>query len=168
MRLILTLLVAFFSVSASAKQSDKRIAFYKPELREAKKHRTNDLFKSYLELSAFRHKTLAQNIANVNTPGYKADEVEMPDGFDGLVGKRRASRKITMARTSSKHIGGSKDSNGKFSSHKLKDPYEIKKNGNNVSMVQQTSKISQNKNNYNVAVKGYATLNSLFGTVVGK
>lgn len=168
MRLVLTLLVAFFAVSANAKQSGKHITLYKPDIREAKRHRTNDLFKSYLELSAFRHKTLAQNVANVNTPGYKADEVEMPDEFDGLVGKGKASRKISMTRTSSKHIGGSKDSNGTFSSQKLKDPYEIKKNGNNVSMAQQMSKISQNRSDYNAAVKGYATLNSLYGTVVGK
>lgn len=168
MRVVLIFLVAFFAVSASAKQSDKHIALYKTDVREAKKHRTNDLFKSYLELSSFRHKTLAQNVANVNTPGYKADEVEMPDDFDGLVGRGASSRKIAMARTSSGHIGGSKGSNGKFASHKLKDPYEVKKNGNNVSMAQQMSKVSSNKKDYEVAVKGYATLNSLYGTVVGK
>ena len=168
MRLVLTLLVAFFAVSVSAKQSDKHIALYKPNVREAKKHRTNDLFKSYLELSSFRHKTLAQNVANVNTPGYKANEVEMPDDFNGLVGRGASSRKIAMAKTSSKHIGGSKDSSGKFASHKLKDPYEVKKNGNNVSMAQQMSKVSSNRKDYEVAVKGYATLNSLYGTVIGK
>lgn len=168
MRLVLTLLVAFFAVSASAKQSDRHIALYKPDVREAKKHRTNDLFKSYLELSSFRHKTLAQNVANVNTPGYKANEVEMPEDFDDLIGKGRTSRKISMARTSSRHIGGSKDSSGKFVAQKLKDPYEVKKNGNNVSMAQQISKVSSNKKDYEVAVKGYATLNSLYGTVVGK
>lgn len=168
MRLILIILVAFISISAEAKQSANHIPLYKPNVREAKKYRTNDLFKSYLELSAFRHKTLAQNVANVNTPGYKADEVAMPDDFNDLRGKGNVSKKITLARTSSKHIGGNKGADKKFSSHKLKDPYEVKKNGNNVSMAQQMSKISQNKNDYNVAVKGYATLNSLYGTVVGK
>ena len=167
-RSILIILVAFLSVSAEAKQPSNHIALYKPDMREAKKYRTNDLFKSYLELSAFRHKTLAQNVANVNTPGYKADEVEMPDEFNDLLGKGGTSKKVVLGRTSSKHISGSKGSDKKFSSHKLKDPYEIKKNGNNVSMAQQMSKISQNKNDYNVAVKGYATLNSLYGTVVGK
>lgn len=168
MRVILIIIGLFFSVSAEAKQQSKHITLYKPDARESKRYRTNDLFKSYLELSAFRHKTLAQNVANVNTPGYKADEVDMPDDFSDLVEKGKASKKISLARTSSKHISGSKGSDKRFSSHKLKDPYEIKKNGNNVSMAQQMSKISQNKNDYNVAVKGYATLNSLYGTVVGK
>jgi len=155
-------------LAANAERSSGHISLHKADVRETKKHRTNDLFKSYLELSSFRHKTLAQNVANVNTPGYKADEVGMPEGHDGLVGRGKTSRKITMARTSSQHISGNKDSNGKFSSQKLKDPYEIKKNGNNVSMGQQMTKIAQNKNDYNVAVKGYATLNSLYGTVIGK
>lgn len=168
MRLILIILSLFLSVSTEAKQQAKHITLYKPDVRESKKYRTSDLFKSYLELSAFRHKTLAQNVANVNTPGYKADEVKMPDDFNDLLGKERTSKKVTLARTSSKHISGNNESDKKFSSHKLKDPYEIKKNGNNVSMAQQMSKISQNKNDYNIAVKGYATLNSLYGTVVGK
>lgn len=168
MRSILIILVAFLSVSAEAKQSFNHIAVYKPDTREAKKYRTNYLFKSYLELSAFRHKTLAQNVANINTPGYKADEVEMPDKFNDLFGKVGTLKKIILTRASSKHISRSKGSDKKFSSYKLKDPYEIKKNGNNVSTAQQMSKISQNKNDYNVAVKGYVTLNSLYGTLVGK
>jgi flagellar basal-body rod protein FlgB len=167
-RLIVALFIASFAFAASAERSSSHIPLHKQSVRETKKHRTNDLFKSYLELSSFRHKTLAQNVANVNTPGYKADEVGMPEGYDGLIGRGKTSRKITMAKTSSKHISGNKDSSGKFSSHKLKDPYEIKKNGNNVSMGQQMTKIAQNKNDYNVAVKGYATLNSLYGTVIGK
>lgn len=168
MKIVLVLLVAFISLSANAERSGGHITLHKPNVREAKKHRTNDLFKSYLELSSFRHKTLAQNVANVNTPGYKADEVAMPDEYNGIVGRGKTSRKITMTRTSSKHISGSNGSNGRFSSEKLKDPYEIKKNGNNVSMSQQMTKIAQNRNDYNAAVKGYATLNSLYGTVVGK
>ena len=68
------------------------IPLFKTGTRESKKHTTNDLFKSYLELSSFRHKVLSQNISNVNTPGYKADEVTMPDDFDGLAGKGKAHR----------------------------------------------------------------------------
>jgi flagellar basal-body rod protein FlgB len=163
--LILFLLLSTISVNAD---SEKKITIFKSNTKNAKQYNTNDLFKSYLVLSSFRHKVLAQNIANVNTPGYKADEVEIPDNYEDLVGTGRISRKISMKKTSSKHISGIGDSNGNFASHKLKDPYEIKKNGNNVSMIQQTSKISQNQSNYNSAVKGYATLNSLYSTVIGK
>ena len=71
-------------------------------------------------------------------------------------------------RTSNHHLVGSRGEEEKFSSHKLQDPYEVKKNGNNVSMQQQITKLSQNKNEYAAAVKAYSTTNSLFSTVLGK
>ena len=70
---------------------------------------------------------MVQNIVIVNTPGYKSNEVEMPEDFDDLVGKGRTARKISMAKISFKHIGASKDSSGKFVIQKFKDPYEVKK-----------------------------------------
>jgi flagellar basal-body rod protein FlgB len=167
-RFILVLLATLTALNANAGRSSNHITLHKPDTRKAKSHQTNDLFKSYLELSSFRHKILAQNVANINTPRYKADDVDIPEEYDEIVGKGKLARKISMSCTSSQHLGGSKGSSGKFSSHKLKDPYEIKKNGNNVSMNQQMTKIAQNKNEYNAALKGYATLNSLYGTVVGK
>lgn len=146
----------------------EHIPLLKTADRVNKKHKTNDLFKSYLELSGFKHKVLSQNLANVNTPGYKADDVEIPTNYSDLAGDGKLSRKIKMARTSNKHIAGSPDSEGAFSSHKLQDPYETKMNGNNVSLIQQTTKLSQNKNDYTAAVKAYATTNSLFSSVLGK
>jgi flagellar basal-body rod protein FlgB len=164
-RFILVLLATLTAFSANA---SNHITLHKPNTRVSKSHNTNDLFKSYLELSSFRHKTLAENVANINTPGYKAEDVDIPKEYNEIVGKGKMTRKIGMSCTSSKHLSGNKGSSGKFSSHKLKDPYEVKKNGNNISMNQQMTKIAQNKNEYNAALKGYATLNSLYGTVVGK
>jgi flagellar basal-body rod protein FlgB len=133
-----------------------------------KKYKTNDLFKSYLELSSFKHKVLSQNLANINTPRYKADDVEMPTNYDNIAGDQKLNHKINMARTSDKHIAGSPGTESKFSSHKLKDPYETKMNGNNVSLAQQTTKLSQNKNDYLASVKAYSTTNALFSSVLGK
>lgn len=129
---------------------------------------TNELLKSYLELTSFRHKILSQNLANVNTPRYKAEEVAAPKEYADLTGKGKAMRSIKLVRTTDKHIGGGQDSAGKFAVHKLQDPYEIKPNGNNVSLAQQMTKVSQNQQDYNAAVKGYAVMNSLVSAVLGK
>jgi len=129
---------------------------------------TNELMKSYLELTSFRHKVLSQNLANVNTPGYKAEEVDAPKEYSDLTGKGKAARGVRLARTADNHIDGGQKSGGKFSSHKLKDPYEVKPNGNNVSLAQQMTKVSQNQQDYNAAVKGYAVMNSLVSAVLGK
>ncbi len=167
MKGLLAILIMLITSSASA-ESAQRIALLKPEQRSVKQHQTNDLFKSYLEVSAYRNKVLSQNLANVNTPGYKADEVAMPDSLDALAGDGKTTHNVRMKVTSDKHMLGWQGKDGKFASHKLKDPDEIKKNGNNVSLRQQMTKLSQNKSDYAAAVKGYATMNSLFSSVLSK
>jgi flagellar basal-body rod protein FlgB len=167
MKGLVAILIMLITASASA-ESGQRIALLKPEQRAAKQHQTNDLFKSYLEASAYRNKVLSQNLANVNTPGYKADEVTMPSSLNELSGSGKTTHSVRMKVTSDKHIHGSKGKDGKFISHKLKDPDEVKKNGNNVSLRQQMTKLSQNKSDYTAAVKGYATVNSLFSSVLSK
>ena len=146
----------------------QRIALVAPQQHDIKKLPTNDLFKSYLEASSFRNKILSQNVANINTPSYKADEVAMPSSIEELVGEGKTTHKVRMNVTSRKHLGGAAGAEGKFSSHKLKDPDEVKKNGNNVSMRQQMTKLAQNKTDYSAAVKAYATINSLYSSVIGK
>lgn len=170
MKKLLAFFITFsvFVANIALAREVNHITLHNTGAKEDKKFKTNDLFKSYLELSAFRHKVLSQNLANVNTPGYKADEVTMPTKYEELRGKGKVRRKIRMVRTSNKHMIGAKDSNGKFESHKLQDPYEIKKNGNNVSLAQQMTKLSQNKNDYAAAAKAYATTNSLFSSVLGR
>lgn len=140
----------------------------------AKKNRnpnTNDLLKSYLEFSAFRHKVLSENIANINTPNYKAEDVSVPQKYEDLVSaKAGASDRVFLATTNNHHIAGSATSSKKsrFTSRKIKDPYEIKPNGNNVSLAQQMTKLSRNQSDYNTAVKSYSTTNALISAVLGK
>ncbi len=135
---------------------------------DGKNTTTNELMKSYLELTAFKHKVLSENLANVNTPGYKAQDVHAPKDYSDLTEKGKSNRVLKLVRTSDNHIADTKRSNGKLSSHKLKDPYEVKPNGNNVSLAQQMTKLSQNQQDYNAAVKGYAVMNSLVSAVLGK
>ncbi|PCJ29431.1 MAG: flagellar basal body rod protein FlgB [Rickettsiales bacterium] len=166
---VLAVFIAFVSnASAATRSRPGHLPLRSADAREYRTHKTNDLFKSYLELSSFRHKIIAQNLANVNTPGYKADEVSMPVQYSDLAGSGQVVRKIGMIRTSNRHIASKKGAAGRFSSHKLHDPYEIKKNGNNVSLSQQIGKLSENKNDYAAVVKGYATTNSLFSSAIGK
>ncbi len=167
MKRLLTVLIIMVAGSASA-QSEQRMALLKPEQKAAKQHQTKDLFKSYLEISAYRNKVLSQNLANINTPGYKADEVSMPESLDELSGEGKTTHNVQMKVTSERHMAGSKGKDGKFTIQKLKDPDEVKKNGNNVSLRQQMTKLSQNKSDYAAAVKGYATTNSLFSSVLSK
>jgi flagellar basal-body rod protein FlgB len=167
-KLLLSLSLLFLFVGSAQAKGDSRLVLEKPATREEKNYQTNDLFKAYLDATSFRHKVLSQNIANINTPGYKADEVEIPTKYDVLIGEKKKIKRVSLAITSEKHILGHNKPAGKFESHKLKDPYEIKPNGNNVSLAQQMTKLSQNQQDYNAAVKGYAATNALLSTTLGK
>lgn len=127
---------------------------------------TAKMLRTYLDIVSFRHKILSKNIANVNTPGYKADEVRLPQKFADLVGTR--SKKIQLKATSTKHIVKNDDNNNGVASCKLTDPFETKPNGNNVSLTQQLTKISQNQTLYDTALKAYASSSNLVSTILGK
>ncbi len=145
------------------------MAFLKPVLADnAKKNSltTSALLQSHLKLSAFRHKVLSNNLANINTPRYTADEVKLPKKEEDLIQLR--SHKLKLAVTSVKHFKGNHKYDTDFPVEKLKDPDEIKMNGNNVSLSQQLTKLSENQVNYDVALQAYKSSNGLVSAVLGK
>ncbi len=165
---VLLVFVHLLFQSSYAYGDVERLKLRKTKDQENKNYQTNELLKSALELSSFRHKILSQNMANINTPGYKADEVATPKEYSDLISGGRSNKKIKLKKTTSNHLDGAYTKSGKFASHKLEDPYEIKPNGNNVSLAQQMTKISQNQQDYSAALKGYNATNSLISTEHGK
>lgn len=60
-----------------------------------------------LGLRQQRHKVLASNIANADTPGYKARDLDFSSELKKAVGKGGASGQgLSLARTSERHIAG--------------------------------------------------------------
>lgn len=133
-----------------------------------KKATTNDLVRSHLNLVSFRHKVLSENLANLNTPGYKANEVAMPSTVEELAAGSKGHKRITLKTTSARHLRGNHSSDSKYTAHKLQDPLEVKQNGNNVSLAQQVNKLSQNQTAYDTGLKISASTNSLISTILGK
>lgn len=170
MKNLIFCLIMFAELCINIMQVDaaQHIALAQADQKQKRDHKTNDLYKSYLEYSAYRNEVLSQNLANVNTPSYKADEVYIPNNFNELAGNNGASRKINIVKTSDMHISKHKNNESRLRKQKLKDPDEVKKNGNNVSLRQQMTKLSQNKMDYTTAIKSYATINSLFSSIIGK
>lgn len=58
-------------------------------------------YKSYLDLSSYRHKLLAGNIANVSTPGFKSKDISFTDEFKRLTAE---TPKLTPVVTNERHI----------------------------------------------------------------
>ena len=62
-----------------------------------------------LNLRAYRQQVLASNIANADTPGYQARDVDFSKALQAAVGGRMGT--VTLATTSPQHIAGSRSSN---------------------------------------------------------
>ncbi len=101
------------------------------------------LLEEIIKTSAFRHKVLASNIANVDTPGYKAKDVPFSQEINSQV--------IRMTKTCPDHLQGSKN------------PKEVKgmvpverssgEDGNNVALDMELANMTENALLYEAGVK---------------
>jgi flagellar basal-body rod protein FlgB len=101
------------------------------------------LLEEIIKTSAFRHKVLASNIANVDTPGYKAKDVPFSQEINNQV--------IRMTQTNPEHL------------HGTKNPKEVKgmvpvertsgEDGNNVALDMEMANMTENALLYEAGVK---------------
>lgn len=67
---------------------------------------------SALSLRAQRQQLIASNIANADTPNFKARDVDFKSAFETAVGKRASASMDGMARTNERHLGGTGGASG--------------------------------------------------------
>jgi flagellar basal-body rod protein FlgB len=70
---------------------------------------------SALDLRARRQEILAANIANSDTPNYKARDLDFASALKSVMGG--AGGNIALARTSSRHLAGAGSSSGSAGGH---------------------------------------------------
>jgi len=99
-----------------------------------------------------RQEVLAQNIANADTPGYKARDVKAFQ-FKELI--RKESANLTMASTSEKHLRGQPRRTTDSGSQENRTPYETTTNGNSVVLEEQMAKMSESSVNYRLTTQLY-------------
>ena len=86
-----------------------------------------------------RQKVLSSNIANINTPGYKTQDLV----FDHEL--KKASKDLPLATTHKDHISHEIDEAKKVNPRLVKvDNLEEQNDGNNVNLDQQMSEMSKN------------------------
>ena len=99
-----------------------------------------------------RQEILAQNIANSDTPGYKARDVK---GFQFKELIRRESANLTMASTTANHLRGQRKRTTDFGIIKERQPFETAPNGNSVVLEEQMAKMSESSVNYRLTTQLY-------------
>lgn len=111
-----------------------------------------------------RHEVLAQNVANVSTPQYIAQDLEKPEFLEQKHHKVKI-KKVRMLTTNPHHLVG-KNKNHKYST-KLDKDSPMKPNKNNVDLAKQVTNIAQNTDETSMALKNYRTAMDLINTASG-
>lgn len=121
-----------------------------PEVKEMRnENHMMTVLQKALDASWIRHKVISNNIANVDTPNYKAYRVE----FEDLLKDAVKSRNITTHTTNPKHfpIGG--DSLERVNPRIVRDRNtSTRMDGNNVDIDVQTASLANNTIMYQVLV----------------
>lgn len=93
-----------------------------------------------------RHRILAQNVANSNTPNYQAKDLRNLD-FSSPFGSFQKTMHI--ARTDNKHF--TRTENSPYHQYDTRYPHEVTPDGNGVSLEEQIFKLNAVQSEHNLA-----------------
>jgi flagellar basal-body rod protein FlgB len=93
-----------------------------------------------LNLRAYRTEVLASNIANADTPNYKARDFDFAAALSGAIGVRE---QMALARTSPRHLGGAAE-RAPGAALQYRVPVQPSIDGNTVEMDTELSQFSDN------------------------
>lgn len=111
-----------------------------------------------------RQDTLSQNIANIDTPGYKARDLKELD-FHNLATLH--SNKLKMRMTSSLHTSGTPKMPDDFRDEKTKKTFETTPVKNNVVLEEQMAKIAETNMQFMEITNLYKKTGAMFKTAIG-
>jgi len=123
-----------------------------------------DMVKAKMAYSAERQKVLAQNIANIDTPGYHAKDL-VPLDFKNELAARTAQ--VGMTVTSDKHMNGGHLQTQMFRSADQKNTYERTPTGGTVVVEEQMMEVAKNAADYQMSTSLYKKIGNLFKEALG-
>lgn len=122
--------------------------------------------KNKLSYLSERQKVVATNIANANTPGYVAQDVEEPD-FAGMVSDSLNNR-LAMAVTNPKHISSAPVQGGRFKVYTPKPDTALTIDGNGVDLEGQLNEASKIKSEHERVLTIYNKYKTMLQTANSK
>lgn len=118
-----------------------------------------------------RQAVLAQNIANADTPNYRAQDIEQPD-FRKVLGGMSPAQKLQTGQLRMAHTNTGHMSMGnvamQFNTIERRNTYELNPNGNNVTIEEEMMKVAENQQEYQKVTSVYAKTVELFKTAIGR
>jgi flagellar basal-body rod protein FlgB len=106
---------------------------------------------------------ISQNIANADTPGYKAKQLHELD-FERLA--RAEAHRLEMRATSPRHSTGGRQSQN-FRVETQRETFETTPVENSISIEEQMAKLSKNQYEYTMTTNLYNKTSQMFKTAIG-
>lgn len=106
------------------------------------------VYRKAIDLRAQRHEVLASNIANADTPNYKARDFDFGEAMKGAASRWDEQKNLGLAHTSSRHFmtkGGGADYRLQF-----RNEYQSAVDGNTVEMDVERAQIADNALQYQI------------------
>ena len=104
-----------------------------------------------LSLRSARQELLASNIANADTPGYKARDIDFASALQNALGD--SSAKLSMATSSPQHLEGNTAGSLMGSPVLYRKPDQPSADGNTVNMDVERAQFADNALRYEASVK---------------
>jgi len=102
------------------------------------------LMRNRMDFLGERQRILAQNIANADTPNYRARDVQPVDFLDAV---RRSASRVAPVMTNAAHMPPATPPT-KFATDRVKRTYETSPDGNNVVLEEQMMKVADTQMEY--------------------
>jgi flagellar basal-body rod protein FlgB len=108
-----------------------------------------------------RQRLLAENVANADTPQFKARDLEQP------ALERMQPAAVALARTSAGHLGPNPGAEAQFQ-HDRRGGFEVRPAGNAVNLEEEMIKVASNQMDFQAATALYTRGLGLLKTALGK
>jgi flagellar basal-body rod protein FlgB len=125
------------------------------------------MLRTRMEFSQQRQRVLAENVANADTPQYRAKDLVAPkfENNDGIV--TGGIQPVALVQTVGGHIAGIGQDGAAFKSES-KGQFDVRPTGNAVSLEDQMMKVAANQMEYAAATALYTRSLNLLKTALGK
>ena len=125
------------------------------------------MLRTRLQWSQERQRVLAENVANADTPNFRARDLAPPK-FEAPVHAAPAEvSRVSLLRTEADHIAGAMTGGSGFQSQSAGN-YEVSPTGNAVNLEDEMMKVAANQMDYQAVTALYARSLGLFKTALGK
>lgn len=121
------------------------------------------LMSKSLDFQSQRQLLVSSNISNMDTPGYKAKDIDFKGALRDAMGSGDG---LNLKKTQSGHLGPGMDSLRSLQPEVYAEPDAARSNGNNVNVDKEMSKLAETQIGYSATVQLMSKRGSIIRTAI--